>query len=73
MTRVRLSFEWCRLRWRQVLVARSAAANDTRGFASCRRPIRCPDRQRGPEFPIAEIAKRGDQTLRRTICLSRLG
>ena len=43
-TRVRLSFEWCRLRWGQVLVARSAAANDTRGFAFCLRPIRCPDR-----------------------------
>ena len=37
MTRVRLSFEWSQLRWREVLVARSAAANDTRGFAFCRR------------------------------------
>ena len=44
MTRVRLSLEWSQLRWRQVLVDRSAAANDTRGFAFCRRPIRCPDR-----------------------------
>ena len=44
MTRVRLSFEWSQLRWCQVLVDRSAAANDTRGFASRWRPIRCPDR-----------------------------
>ena len=44
MTRVRLSLEWSQLRWRQVLVDRSATANGTRGFASCWRPIRCPDR-----------------------------
>ena len=44
MTWVRLSLEWSQLRWRQVLVDRSATANGTRGFASCWRPIRCPDR-----------------------------
>ena len=44
MTKVRLSFEWSQFRWRQVLVDRSAAANDTRRFAFCLRPIRCPDR-----------------------------
>ena len=57
VTRVRLSFEWSQLRWRQFLVARSAAANDTRGFASCWRPIRCPDGRMEPESAMLEVTE----------------
>ena len=64
MTRVRLSFEWSQLRWRPVLVDRSAAANDTPEFAFCRRPIRCPDREREPELPMPEVTKRNVDTSR---------
>ena len=58
VTRVRLSFEWSQLRWRQVLADRSAAADDTPGIASCRSPIRCLDRPRKSEFPMSEVAER---------------
>ena len=71
VTRVRLSFECSRLRWRQVLVDRSAAANDTRGFASCRRPIRFPDRQREPEISMPEVTERDVDAFRPTIRRAR--
>ena len=71
MTRVRLSFECSRLRWRQVLVDRSAAANDTRGFASCWRPIRFPDRQREPEISMPAVTKRDFDAFRPAIWRAR--
>ena len=71
VTRVRLSFECSRLRWRQVLVDRSAAANDTRGFASCWRPIRFPDRQREPEISMPAVTKRDFDAFRSAIWRAR--
>ena len=71
MTRVRLSFECSWVRWRQVLVDRSAAASDTHGFASCRRPIRFPDVKREPEFAKPEVTRRDVDAFRPAIRMTR--
>ena len=57
MTRVRLSFEWSQLRWREFLIDRSTTANDTGEFASCWRLKWSPDVKKEPEF--AMMATRG--------------
>ena len=77
MTRVRLSLEWSQLRWRQVLVNKSAAANDVtiRRSPPHRRDAAEPTRRTSPlelGGRTAAPPRRLDRSLHHSLSLSRV-